>query len=118
MEYWAIGYDERWNRDIGFDVTATCDHPDCQKAINRGVEHVCGSEPYGGDSGCGLYFCADHLETKTLDADEGPISVCAQCASGKEPFEPTPDSKEWVEYKQTSHYWAGWRTYHQGKATS
>ena len=118
MDYWAIGYDEHWNRDIGFDVTANCDHPDCKNTIDRGINHVCGSEPYGGDTGCGLYFCADHLETRTVSDEEGPTALCAQCASGKEPFEPTPDSKEWVEYKQTSHYWAGWRTYHQNKGSS
>ncbi len=118
MLYWAIGYDEHWNRDIGFDVPAICDHPDCEKAIHRGVEHVCGSEPYGGDSGCGLYFCEDHLELKTLDASKESTALCAQCSSGKEPFEPTPDTKEWVDYKETSHYWAGWRTYHQGKVSS
>ncbi len=116
MMYWAIGYDEHWNRDIGFDVPAICDHPDCIAAIHRGVDHVCGGEPYGGDSGCGLYFCEAHLESKALDDGAEPTPVCAQCASGKPAFEPTPDTKEWVNYKETSNYWAGWRAYHQNKA--
>ena len=116
--YWAIGYDEYWNRDIGFSVTATCDYPDCKKAINRGVEYVCGGEPYGGDFCCGLYFCENHLALKAPSADEEAVPMCAQCSSGKEPFEPTPDSEEWINYKQTSSYWAGWRTYHQNKASS
>ena len=116
--YWAIGYDENWNRDIGFDVPGTCDHPGCSAAINRGMDHVCGGEPYGGDSNCGLYFCKDHLEMKVVAAGEEPVPVCAQCSSGKEPFEPTTDTEEWLTYKQTSNYWAGWRTYHQSKASS
>jgi len=119
MNYWAIGYDENWNRDIGFDVPATCDHPDCNKTIHRGVEHVCGGEPYGGDAGCGLYFCENHLEKKVLETTGNEVTpVCAQCSSGKTPFEPTPDADEWINYKQTSHYWAGWRTYHETKASS
>ncbi len=118
MEYWSIGYDERWNRDIGFDVPATCDHPECKKTINRGVEHVCGGEPYGGDTGCGLYFCEQHIQIKTLDVDKEQIPLCSQCLSNKEPFAPKPDTDEWINYKQTSHYWAGWRTYHQNKSSS
>jgi len=118
MLYWSIGYDENWNRDIGYDVPATCDHPDCKNAINRGVEHVCGGEPYGGESCCGLYFCDEHLEMKTLDAGEEQSPMCARCSSGKDPFEPTPDTDEWIKYKETSIYWAGWRTYHQNKASS
>ncbi len=113
--YWAIGYDEHWNRDVGFDVPGTCDHPDCNNAINRGMDHVCGSEPYGGDANCGLYFCKDHLELKKIDVNEEPVAVCAQCANGKPPFKPSTDTKEWVTYKKTSNYWAGWRTYHQNK---
>jgi len=118
MLYWAIGYDEHWNRDIGFGVSAACDHPNCANTINRGVEHVCGGEPYGGDSGCGLYFCDDHLENKAPNANEEAVPLCARCSSGKEPFEPTPDVEEWVNYKQTSSYWAGWRTYHENKSSS
>ncbi len=118
MMYWSIGYDERWNRDIGFDVPGCCDHPDCNKDINRGMDHVCGGEPYGGESGCGLYFCDQHREAKVTAASEEAIPLCSQCTAGKEPFTPTPDTEEWVNYKQTSNYWAGWRTYHENKASS
>lgn len=116
--YWSIGYDEQWNRDIGFDVPGTCDHPDCKNDINRGMDYVCGGEPYGGESGCGLFFCDDHREVKTVAADEEAIPLCSQCTAGKEPFKPTPDTEEWINYKQTSNYWAGWRTYHERKASS
>jgi len=40
MLYWAIGYDEYWNRDIGFSVSSACDHPDCTNTINRGVSNT------------------------------------------------------------------------------
>ena len=116
--YWAIGYDETWKRDIGYDVPGICDYPGCNNSINRGIDHVCGGEPYGGESCCGLYFCKDHLELKTVEEDGEPVPVCAQCASGKEPFEPTPDTKEWIDEKATSIYWAGWRSYHEKKNSS
>lgn len=118
MEYWSIGYDEHWNRDIGHQVPGICDHPGCDRLIHRGVEHVCGGEPYGGELCCGLYFCEEHLTKSTLNGKLESVPVCVQCASGKEPFEPTPDTEEWINYKQTSHYWAGWRTYHQNKTRS
>ena len=28
---WSIGYDNNWNRDIGYGVPAFCDHPKCDK---------------------------------------------------------------------------------------
>lgn len=114
--YWAIGFDENWNRDVGFDVPSICDHPNCNNAINRGIDHVCGGEPYGGDSHCGLYFCKDHLKLEAISTSGENKPVCEQCSAGKPPFRPTVDTKEWVTYKQTSNYWAGWRTYHQNKA--
>jgi len=96
---WAIGFDANWNRDIGYGVPAICDHPGCGKKIDRGLAHVCcGEEPYGGD-GCGLYFCEDHL---TFDG-------CARCENGKEPFKPTPDVTEWIEWKLTDDSWKRWR---------
>src|SRR5690606_23075125 len=51
---WAVGYDSNWNRDIGYGVPTTCDHPGCNEKIDRGLSYVCGDEPYGGEHGCGL----------------------------------------------------------------
>lgn len=116
MLYWAIGYDEYWNRDIGYGVPGKCDHPECNEIIDRGIEHVCGGEPYGGDSCCGLYFCKKHLKNTALSSGEEPYPACARCTAGEAPFEPTPDTDEWIHYKETSSYWAGWRTYHQNKS--
>jgi len=49
---WAIGYDTRWQRDVGYGVPAWCDHPGCEAEIDRGLSYVCGNEPYGGDHEC------------------------------------------------------------------
>lgn len=100
---WAVGYDTTWKRDIGYGVPATCDHPDCGAGIDRGLYYVCGGEPYGGERGCGLYFCAIHLSTRDL---------CRQCKHGGEPFAPTSDVPEWINHKLTDPSWQQWRDEH------
>ncbi len=42
---WAVGFDETWQRDIGYGVPAYCDHPGCMAEIDRGLSYVCGGEP-------------------------------------------------------------------------
>lgn len=101
---WSIGYDGSWDRDIGYGVPAQCDHPGCNTEIDRGIGFVCGSEPYGGEQGCGLYFCADHL---LYDVDGA--RVCARCATSELPFEATPDIRQWVLHKLTDESWSEWR---------
>lgn len=96
---WSIGYDPTWNRDIGYGVPAICDHPDCNEEIDRGLGYVCGNAPYGGDSHCGLYFCPRH----------GGGTSCERCDEGLEPFEPKPDTAEWIAFKLSDESWATWR---------
>lgn len=103
---WSIGFDTRWQRDIGYGVPAECDQPGCTERIHRGLAYVCGGEPYGGDHGCGLYFCDSHL---CYVIGEDKPQRCARCAVGAEPFTPTPDVPEWLEWKLTDHSWAKWR---------
>lgn len=98
---WSIGYDDNWKRDIGYGVPCLCDHPDCSEEINRGLSYVCGGEPYGGEDGCGLYFCANHLV--------GYSGLCERCEKMKDPFDPKPDVREWVEWKLKDESWLEWR---------
>ena len=99
---WDIGYDEDWRRDIGYGVPAYCDHPSCGEIIDRGLSYVCGDEPYGGDKGCGLYFCTKH--------QVGPYQRCARCARyRKDKFTPKPDLPRWIHHKLTDESWAQWR---------
>jgi len=104
---WAVGYDEHWKRDIGYGVPAWCDHPDCDGEIDRGLSYVCGGEPYGGDKGCGLYFCGDHQQWN----ESASAFTCDRCLSGVfKPYNPKPDRPEWLHHKATDPSWAKWRT--------
>jgi hypothetical protein len=95
---WSVGYDSRWQRDIGYGVPAVCDYPDCGEAIDRGLSYVCGDGEEGGEAGCGLYFCGLHVGR-----------LCERCDAGQPPFAPTPDTGEWLNWKLTDESWAEWR---------
>lgn len=103
---WSIGSDG--DRDIGYGVPAICDYPNCSAEIHRGLSYVCGDAPYGGQHGCGLYFCTKHHEYKEFGNDES-VRVCERCLKGKESFDEKPDTKEWVEWKLTDESWQQWR---------
>lgn len=91
---WSIGYDDNWKRDIGYGVPAFCDHPGCGEEIDRGLGYVCNREqPYGGDHGCGLFFCGKHRGYKCKHKG----------------FVATPDHPEWIDWKLTDESWEQWR---------
>lgn len=99
---WSLGYDEKWQRDVGYGVPAYCDHPRCNAEIDRGIAYVCGGEPYGGDRGCGLYFCMEH--------QRGYGQRCPRCAAYKPPYKHAKlDHPKWIEWKLTDESWAEWR---------
>ena len=106
---WSIGFDDNWNRDIGYGVPAYCDHPDCNKRIDRGLGYVCGGEPYGGKLGCGLFFCAKHMK---MGAE---VQQCEQCIEGKAPFNSKPDHPDWIKFKAKDPSWERWRKENPGK---
>lgn len=97
---WSIGYDDNWRRDIGYCVPATCDCPGCGAEIDCGLSYVCGGQPYGGEHGCGLFFCVKHIG--------GFTHRCERCSDANEPFEPTPDRPEWINWKLTDASWQQW----------
>lgn len=101
MMGWSVGFDFQWDRDIGYGVPATCDFPACGEAIDRGLAYVCGGELYGGEEGCGLYFCDVHLL--------GEGQTCERCTMGRPPFEATPDTAGWLKWKLSDESWAQWR---------
>lgn len=109
---WSIGFDSNWDRDIGYGVPATCDHPDCNEEIHRGLAYVCGDEPYGGDEGCGLFFCSKHLAYYFSGKNEEVMSpqLCERCgAKHEEPFKAKPDAISWLRWKLAHSSWRQWR---------
>lgn len=104
---WAVGFDERWKRDIGYGVPSICDYPGCDERIDRGLGYVCGGEPYGGESGCGLFFCGEHLGYD-VESDDSP-QLCERCQDGATPYSPKLDLPEWVAHKATDPSWEEWR---------
>jgi hypothetical protein len=97
---WSIGYDSKWQRDIGYGVPAFCDHPNCLKEIHRGLSYVCGGEPYGGERGCGLFFCERHRFP----------TFCESCTKRRtKDFLPTPDHPRWIKHKLRHPSWKQWR---------
>ena len=104
---WAVG--EHNGRDIGYGVPSLCDHPGCEAEIHRGLAYVCGDDVYGGEHGCGLFFCGSHRASKrNNDGSHGPL-CCERCNEGEEAFEPKPDLQEWIDHKATHPSWAKWR---------
>lgn len=101
---WSIGFDSTWQRDIGYGVPAMCDHEGCTEKIDRGLAYVCGGDPYGGEEGCGLYFCSQHLFYTG-----GMPQRCERCCDGEAPFEPKPDVRRWMAHKLRDASWQEWR---------
>ncbi len=101
---WEIGTDPESGRDIGYGVPSICDFPKCDAEIHRGLSYVCGDEIYGGDNGCGLFFCSKHLSNR-----RGGKRVCSRCGNYRRPFDPKPDTPEWINHKLTDESWQQWR---------
>jgi hypothetical protein len=124
---WSIGYDDNWKRDIGYGVPSACDYPGCGEEIHRGLAYVCGGDAYGGERGCGLFFCDEHracaaddneeyasiedaFEAIEMAHEDGEIvSLCERCRVGADPFTATPDSAKWIDWKLTDESWGQWR---------
>ena len=121
---WAVGYDTRWGRDIGYGVPALCDQPDCGETIDRGLGYVCGGEPYGGEHGCGLFFCDTHLYgggPATQQCDRcvaGPSPEWPGSPSEMRPYKPTADVPGWLRHKLTDQSWELWRVEHPDQVTA
>jgi hypothetical protein len=98
---WALGYDGNWKRWIGYGVPAYCDYPGCKEVIDRGLAYVCcNQQPYGGENGCGLYFCSEHANHE---------HKCSRCENGKEAFKPKSEYPKWLRHILKDNSWSEWR---------
>jgi hypothetical protein len=108
MGYSVYSHNGRW---AGYGVPAICDEPSCSAAIDRGLAYACGGGPSEDVPNCGLFFCGDHLNYVECDDESGERQgfVCARCAASDPPFEPKPDTVEWVNHMLTDDSWQQWR---------
>lgn len=94
---------ERNGRDCGYGVPSKCDQPGCEADINRGIDYCCGELPGGGEHGCGLYFCYKHLYSTKRG------TICVRCRRWEKPYNPKPDTPEWLQWKLEDESWGQWR---------
>ena len=106
---WAIGYDNNWKRDVGYGVPAVCDLPKCNKEIDRGLSFVCGSDPYGGEYGCGLYFCEEHFRYRKPHGSDSNVQLCPYCYRYQSSYKAKPDIPRWIRWKLKDKSWELWR---------
>lgn len=70
-------------RPIGYAHQATCDHPDCNVTIDRGLAYACGGMhgtetlPASDWHPCEGYFCGDHR--KGVEIEDQCLEVCHAC---------------------------------------
>ena len=96
---WAVGWDDKHQRHVGYGVPAHCDHPGCLVKIDRGLAYVCSDgAPFGG-TGCGLYFCPIHSDMH---------GRCEACRHGRTPFAPAPEHQDWISHVLTDDGWQKW----------
>lgn len=77
---WANCGDDSKGRPIGYARAATCDHPGCDKPIDRGLAYACGGMHGEEDYSCEGYFCPEHLVFAELPDGECK-SLCPECAA-------------------------------------
>ncbi|MDC3312711.1 SEC-C metal-binding domain-containing protein [Flavobacteriaceae bacterium] len=114
---WGYGFDDNWKRDVGYGVPAYCDHPECERVIHRGLNYVCGGDMFGGEHGCGLYFCDEHRPVY-LEIDDDVFMVCENCADNKDPHEPSAEHPDWMRHKLKEPSWAQWRLENESEAVA
>lgn len=81
--------------EVGVTVDQECDEPGCTEQIVRTFDFLCGDDHGDNDSGCGKYFCSQHLyvDGDLFEDNEAQSLQCADCA-GMRPQESTDDSDD------------------------
>lgn len=77
---WADCGDDSDGRPIGYAFVGTCDAPNCEAVIHRGLAYACGGMHGDGDGfSCEKYFCDAHRKGSAPDADGRMRQVCQLC---------------------------------------
>lgn len=80
---WAYG-ELPSGKKVGYSVLAKCEHPGCEKEIDRGLSYACGDMHGMDEISCDGYFCETHLFMCTRWDSGDLISLCAVCDADNE----------------------------------
>lgn len=100
---WYAVY-ENWPRFAWYWVPAICEHPNCNKEIDRWMAFACWWEPFA-EWYCDRYFCSKHLQFIFDEDDNMSPQCCERCAEWKEPFPYKPETEERKEHVNTDKSW-------------
>lgn len=112
---WSIGYSKKHDRFIGYGVPSYCEHPECKTLIDRGLDYICGSSIGGGELGCGMFFCHEHLEKAEIQAKPGWVQVCDRCINCEGDYELKPEHPQWINHVLNDDSWKQWRDENSSK---
>ena len=87
---WANCGKDSQGRSIGYAFSAVCDHPGCDKKIDRGLSYVCGDMHGEDEISCEKYFCEEHRQNFIKHAGS-TIQICDAC------YKELLESGYWVE---------------------
>lgn len=113
-----------WNRWAGYWVPAYCEHPDCNKEIDRWMSYACWWEPFS-EYWCDRYFCEEHMDFLAINQDGEVvkdedyeiekedsyefIEWCERCKEWKDPFPYKQEHPNWLKHILTDESWEEWR---------
>lgn len=75
---WGNCGTDRNGRPIGYVFDATCDHPGCTEAIDRGLSYACGDMHGEDECSCDKYFCEAHRRY-WVRSGSTTVRVCDAC---------------------------------------
>ena len=63
-------------KKIGYSVSAVCEEPGCDAAIDRGLAYACGGMHGEEENYCAGYFCYEHLFFSDDPYQQGTYCRC------------------------------------------
>ena len=87
---WSYCGTDSEGRHIGYGIGAKCDHPQCNRIIDRGLAYACGGWHGACEVSCEHYFCETH-KSNYVHTTHGITTICDECAKS------LIESGDWIE---------------------
>ncbi len=104
---YSIGFNNTTKRNIGYEVPCHCDHPGCDKIINRGMSYSSDIENSKTNCDAGIFLCEEHM-IHISEEECDNYKDCSHCEIGIIPLK--DDCQEWIDHKLKHDSWAAWRS--------